>query len=179
MHWLDSLRTATPEAAIALRLLLAAALGAVIGLEREYMARPAGLRTHMLTALAAAVFTVITFELLNEAKSRGPGPADPIRVIEAVTAGVAFLAAGAIIYSRGQVHGLTTGAAMWLAGAVGVACGAGYYSIALMATVLALLILSVLGYLERRMAAGEERKHQASAAAGAPTERSDALDRGR
>lgn len=154
MHWLDSIRTATPEAAIALRLLLAAALGAVIGLEREYKARPAGLRTHMLTALAAAVFTVLTFELLHEARSgKDPGPADPIRVIEAVTAGVAFLAAGAIIQARGQVHGLTTGAAMWLAGATGVACGAGYYSIALMATVLALLILTVLAYLERLVAA--------------------------
>ncbi|HEX5957965.1 MAG TPA: MgtC/SapB family protein [Hyphomicrobiaceae bacterium] len=151
MHWLDSIRTFTPEAAIALRLLLAAALGAMIGLEREFKARPAGLRTHMLTSLAAAVFTVLTFELLHEARARPqPGPADPIRVIEAVTAGVAFLGAGAIIQARGHVRGLTTGAAMWLAGAVGVACGAGYYSIALMATILALLILTVLAYLERR-----------------------------
>ncbi|HEX6000361.1 MAG TPA: MgtC/SapB family protein [Hyphomicrobiaceae bacterium] len=150
MHWLDSMRTFTPEAAIALRLLLAAALGAVIGLEREYKARPAGLRTNMLTALAAAVFTVLTFELLHEVRDRPqPGPADPIRVIEAVTAGVAFLGAGAIIQARGQVRGLTTGAAMWLAGSVGVACGAGYYSIALMATLLALLILTALAYLER------------------------------
>jgi putative Mg2+ transporter-C (MgtC) family protein len=158
MRWFDAMRTATPEAAIAFRLLLAAALGAVIGLEREYKARPAGLRTHMLTALAAAVFTVITFELLHEARSgREPGPADPIRVIEAVTAGVAFLAAGAIIQARGQVHGLTTGAAMWLAGAVGVACGGGYYSVALMATVLALLILTVLTYLERRIEASQNQ----------------------
>ena len=84
-----------------------------------------------------------------------PAPADPIRVIEAVTAGVAFLAAGAIIQARGQVKGLTTGAAMWLAGAVGVACGAGYYSIALMATALALGILTVLVYLERRVEASQ------------------------
>ena len=158
MHWFESLRTATPETAIAFRLLLAAALGAAIGLEREHKARPAGLRTHILTALAAAVFTLITFELLHEARSaETPGPADPIRVIEAVTAGVAFQAAGAIIQARGQVQGLTTGAAMWLAGAVGVACGGGYYSIALMATVLALLVLSVLGYLERRIEASQSR----------------------
>jgi putative Mg2+ transporter-C (MgtC) family protein len=70
-------------------------------------------------------------------------------VIEAVTAGVAFLAAGAIIQARGRVQGLTTGAAMWLAGAVGVACGAGYYSIALMAALLAVAILTVLAMLER------------------------------
>lgn len=159
MRWFDSIRTATPELAIVVRLLLAAALGAAIGMEREYKARPAGLRTHMLTALAAAVFTIITFELLHEArKMAAPGPADPIRVIEAVTAGVAFLAAGAIIQARGQVQGLTTGAAMWLAGAVGVACGGGYYSIALMATVLALLILTVLRYLERRIESSEDPK---------------------
>ncbi len=156
MGWFETLRTATPETAIAFRLLLAAALGAVIGLEREYKARPAGLRTHMLTALAAAVFTIITFELVHYARSLNPdGPADPIRVIEAVTAGVAFLAAGAFIQARGQVHGLTTGAAMWLAGAVGVACGAGFYSIALMATVLALAILTLLTFLERRIEASQ------------------------
>ncbi|MFZ1101457.1 MAG: MgtC/SapB family protein [Hyphomicrobiaceae bacterium] len=152
MPWFDALRTATPETAIAFRLLLAAALGAVIGLEREFKARPAGLRTHMLVALAAAVFTLITLELLQETRSaQEQGRADPIRVIEAVTAGVAFLAAGAIIQARGQVQGITTGAAMWLAGAVGVACGGGYYTIAAMATVLAMLILTVLAYIERRI----------------------------
>lgn len=156
MRWFEAIRTATPETTIALRLLLATALGAVIGLEREYKARPAGLRIHMLTALAAAVFTLLTFELFHEARSgKEPGPADPIRVIEAVTAGVAFLAAGAIIQARGQVQGLTTGAAMWLAGAVGVASGAGYYSIALMATILALIILTALTYLERRIEAAQ------------------------
>lgn len=159
MHWLDSIRTATPEMVIALRLLLAAALGAVIGLEREYKARPAGLRTHMLTSLAAAVFTLLTLELLHEARSApNPTPADPIRIIVAVTSGVAFLAAGVIIQARGRVHGLTTGAAMWLAGAVGVACGAGYYSIALMATMLALVILWALAYLERRIGTAPESK---------------------
>jgi putative Mg2+ transporter-C (MgtC) family protein len=163
------MRTATPETVIALRLLLAAVLGAVIGLEREYKARPAGLRTHMMTALAAAVFTVITFEILHAARTgRDQTTADPIRVIEAVTAGVAFLAAGAIIQARGHVQGLTTGAAMWLAGAVGVACGAGYYSIALMATVLALLILTVLAYLEARIGAGQETDDKSP-----PRDRSD------
>jgi putative Mg2+ transporter-C (MgtC) family protein len=91
MGWFESIRTVTPETTIAIRLLLAAALGAVIGFEREYKSRPAGLRTHMLVALAAALFTLITFELFYEARSdTNPGPADPIRIIEAVTAGVAF-----------------------------------------------------------------------------------------
>jgi putative Mg2+ transporter-C (MgtC) family protein len=152
MDWLANMRTVTPEAVIASRLLLAAALGAIIGLDREYKDRPAGLRTHMLTALAAAAFTIITVELVHEMQSlAGSAQADPTRVIEAVTAGVAFLAAGAIIQARGQVQGLTTGAAMWLAGAVGVACGAGYYTIALFATALAVAILTVLALLERHM----------------------------
>lgn len=141
----QELRTHTPEAEIALRLVLASVFGAVIGFERELKDHSAGLRTHMLTALAAALFTVLTFELFHEARSSSSQTnADPIRIIEAVTAGVAFLAAGAIISGRDRVRGLTTGAGMWLAGAIGLACGAGRYLIALMATVFALVILAVL-----------------------------------
>lgn len=148
MEGFDSVRTATPEYVIAIRLILAAGLGAIIGFERESKDRDAGLRTHMLTALAAALFTIITAEIFHD--SRGPqGPGDPIRIIEAVTAGVAFLAAGAIIQSRGEVRGLTTGAGMWLAGAIGVAAGGGYYSVAVMGTVLALIILFGLAHLTR------------------------------
>jgi putative Mg2+ transporter-C (MgtC) family protein len=147
MTWLNALdagQTATHEMEIVLRLLLAAAAGAAIGVEREMKDRPAGLRTHMLTALAAAVFTILTFEIHQAAKTT----TDPARVVEAVTAGVAFLAAGAIIQSRRGVHGLTTGAAMWMAGALGVACGAGYYAIAVIATVLTVLILAALKRLD-------------------------------
>ncbi len=121
---------------------------AVIGFEREYLARPAGMRTHVLVALAAATFAVVTPELMEHARDEGVGSADPIRIIEAVTAGVAFLAAGSIIFSRGQVQGLTTGASLWLAGAIGVAAGIGYYFIAVMATVLATFVLVVLRWLE-------------------------------
>jgi putative Mg2+ transporter-C (MgtC) family protein len=133
---------------IVVRLLLAAALGAAIGFDREVRNRPAGLRTHMLTAVAAAAFTVITLEVFHQARLVQPdGGFDPIRVVEAVTAGVAFLAAGTIIQSRGNVQGLTTGAAMWLAGAVGVAVGFGLYVIAVLTTVLALLILVAVSFI--------------------------------
>jgi putative Mg2+ transporter-C (MgtC) family protein len=148
----DSLHTATPETLIALRMVLALAFGAAIGFEREVKDRPAGLRTHMMTSLAAAVFAIITIEIFEATKARSAGnavPADPIRIVEAVTAGVAFLAAGAIIQSRGRVKGLTTGAGMWLAGAIGVACGLGYYSVALMGTILALVILQGVAHLEQ------------------------------
>ncbi|MGH8188663.1 MAG: MgtC/SapB family protein [Steroidobacteraceae bacterium] len=103
-----------------LRLLAAVIVGGAVGFDRELRNKPAGLRTHILISPAAALFTLITFELHQEVLiANERGTADPIRIIEAVTAGVAFLAAGAIIQSRGNVHGLTTGANMWLAGALG------------------------------------------------------------
>lgn len=134
------------------RLSVAIVVGGIVGFDREMRNKPAGLRTHILISLAAALFTVITFELHAEvASQRGLGASDPIRIIEAVTAGVAFLAAGAIIRGRGNVLGLTTGANMWLAGALGVACGSGYYVIAGIATGFAIIVLVVLGSLERKL----------------------------
>ena len=133
------------------RLIIASLLGAVIGIEREWKSRPAGLKTHALTALAAALFTIVMLEILH-----APGlgldhvQVDPIRIIEAVTAGVAFLAAGAIIQSRGEVKGLTTGAAMWLAGAVGVAAGLGYIGIAVIAVGICLFVIGGLGLLSQK-----------------------------
>jgi putative Mg2+ transporter-C (MgtC) family protein len=134
------------------RLLAAVVVGAAVGFDRELLNKPAGLRTHILISLAAALFTLITFELhYTVVSGDSKSTADPIRIIEAVTAGVAFLAAGAIIQSRGNVHGLTTGANMWLAGALGVACGAGDYVLAAFGTVFAVIVLAVLGRLERAL----------------------------
>ena len=117
--------------------------------DRELRNKPAGLRTHILISLAAAIFTLITFEIFFEMAELVDDPrGDAIRIIEAVTAGVAFLAAGTIIQSRGSVQGLTTGASMWLAGAVGLACGGGFYAIAVIGTLLALIVLVVLGKVE-------------------------------
>lgn len=144
--------TVLPWLEAVLRVLFAVVVGSLIGLDRELRNKPAGLRTHILISLAAALFTLITYELHEQfAGEGGTRTADPVRIIEAVTAGVAFLAAGAIIQSRGGVHGLTTGANMWLAGALGVACGAGYYFIATVGTVFALIVLVVLAKLERRL----------------------------
>jgi len=140
-------------AELGLRLGAAVLLGALIGIDRELKNRPAGLRTHILTALAAALFTIIAFEIQNELRVAHPdAQVDALRAIEAVTAGVAFLATGGIIVSRGQVMGLTTGAAMWLAGAVGVACGAGFFRIAIIATGVALVVLAGSMVFEHRQA---------------------------
>jgi putative Mg2+ transporter-C (MgtC) family protein len=148
-----------------LRMFIACLVGGAVGLNRELRKKPAGLRTHILISLAAAVFTLITFELHMEFSTER-GNTDPIRIIEAVTAGVAFLAAGAIIQSRGDVRGLTTGANMWLAGALGVACGSGYYMLAVFGTVFALVVLVVLGRLEMALASkssSSDDKDQAAA----------------
>ena len=140
-----------PIGTITVRLLLAAVMGGAIGIEREWRRRPAGLRTHILVAVASALFASLTLEIVHAEIIQGEAiRTDPIRMIEAVTAGVAFLAAGTIIQSRGNVQGITTGAGLWLAGAVGVACGLGLWSIALLAVAIGLLVMIVLGKLEQK-----------------------------
>ncbi len=148
------------------RLLTAAFLGLVIGLDREYRQHSAGMRTHMLVSLAAATFALLTFELI--ARMRGDLiQADPARVISAVTNGVAFLAAGTIIQGRRGVKGLTTGAGMWMAGAIGLACGIGAYAIAVTVTVLVVIIMTLLGFISPALPKkndGQERDVEAKAA---------------
>lgn len=148
--------TFTSFPVIVARLALAAIMGAAIGFEREWRARPAGLRTHMLVCVAAATFAILTVEIVHapmfgQSAMRESITVDPIRMVEAVTAGVAFLAAGVVIFTRGEVHGLTTGAGMWLAGAIGVAAGLGLWQIAALATLIALVVLGFLHVFERRL----------------------------
>ena len=144
---------------IVARLLMAAMFGAVIGFEREWRNRPAGLRTHILVCVAAATFAILTIEIVHAPMfEKDTGRFDPIRIVEAVTAGVAFLAAGVVIFTKGEVHGLTTGAGMWLAGAIGVGCGLGLWQIALFSTLLALVVLSLLHLFERKVIDDEEEK---------------------
>ena len=138
-----------PETAL-MRLLVAATLGAVIGVERQLHNNAAGLRTHMMVAMAACLFTLITYEIIaTPYEGQVQLTSDPLRLIEAVTSGVAFLAAGSIITSGGRVTGLTTGAGMWMAGAIGLACGTGRLPLAIMATVLAVVVLWLLRRVSR------------------------------
>jgi putative Mg2+ transporter-C (MgtC) family protein len=136
--------TYLPLHIILIRLAIAAVLGAIIGFERELNTAEAGLRTHILIAVAASLFTILAFEIYHTIEIGGASQADPIRAVEAVTAGIAFLGAGAIFRQGGGVQGLTTGAGMWLAGAVGVATALGHYIIAIAAAVLAVLVLAAL-----------------------------------
>ncbi|MEC9342494.1 MAG: MgtC/SapB family protein [Pseudomonadota bacterium] len=145
-----------PGWAIASRLLTATLFGAAIGFEREWQSRPAGLRTHILVCLSAALAAILTIEITHMAAFEDDAmKADPIRLIEAVTAGVAFLAAGTIVFAKGEVHGLTTGAGMWAAGVVGLTAGLGYMVVATLATVLTVVILSLLRIAEKRYGNGD------------------------
>jgi len=134
-----------------LRLAAAMLMGGVLGWEREVHEKHAGLRTHMMIGLAACLFALITIAIIEDPLVDDESlRLDPIRLIEAVTAGVAFLAAGTIFTSRGSVKGLTTGASMWLAGSIGTACGLGHLGLAGLATLLALIVLWLLKILVRQ-----------------------------
>ncbi len=128
------------------RLLIAGALGAVIGAEREWRARSAGLRTNMLITMGAALFTVMALEL-------SPEGGDSSRITSQIVTGVGFIGAGAIFRDRGEeVVGLTTAATIWVNAAVGVAAGAGRYGLAALSTVVVLLVLTALIPLEKALA---------------------------
>jgi putative Mg2+ transporter-C (MgtC) family protein len=149
--------TELPVWDILLRLVAAVLCGLFAGIDRELRGKAAGMRTHMLVALAAAAFTIITFELFYRVTAYDQNAAaDPLRIAEAVVTGVAFLGGGAIIRSGGDVRGLTTGANIWLAGAMGVACGAGFYVLAGICLALALVILVALGWVEHRYLDGKD-----------------------
>lgn len=136
---------------VILRLLLSAVLGGFIGLEREIHGRPAGFRTHLLVSLGACVFTVTSIYFY--AIYRGTAVVDPSRVAAQVVTGIGFLGAGAIIREKASIRGLTTAACLWVASAVGVACGLGLYSVSAVVTLVAigslLLLKKVEGGLRR------------------------------
>jgi putative Mg2+ transporter-C (MgtC) family protein len=145
-------QTVTPFPVIVARLVGAVLLVAIIGVERETKDRPAGLRTHMLVGLAACLFALLAAEVPNaEMFQEGIVQSDPLRVVESVTAGVAFLAAGFIVFSKGEVRGLTTGAGIWLAASVGVAVGFGFWGMAAAATILGGVLLRLVYAIERWM----------------------------
>ena len=131
------------------RLALAAALGMVIGIERTYRAKTAGIRTHFLVALGSALFMIVSrygFE----------GTGDPSRVAAQIVSGIGFLGAGTIIMQKHVVHGLTTAAGMWVAAGLGMASAAGLYMVAVISTALALIGLETVGRLNRFLRAKGE-----------------------
>ena len=136
-----------------LRLALAAALGGLIGVEREIREREAGLRTHLLVALGSALFTIVSAYGFHAFLASGQSVvrADPTRIAAQIVTGIGFLGAGAIIRQGLSIRGLTTAATLWVVAAIGLAAGAGYYSAAVITTALVLVSLWPLRILAFRM----------------------------
>lgn len=130
---------------IAARLLLSAALGGAIGLEREYHHKAAGLRTSMLICMGACFFMIVSWAAATHPED------DHTRIAAQIVAGIGFLGAGVILRERGNVVGLTTAATVWATASVGTAVGTGMYVTSIFATGLILFALTVLGWFEQRI----------------------------
>ncbi|HJQ74500.1 MAG TPA: MgtC/SapB family protein [Gaiellaceae bacterium] len=140
---------------VLLRLFVAAALGGAIGVERELRERQAGLRTHLVVSVGAALFTLVS----AYGFSNFDGKVDPTRIAAQIVSGIGFLGAGAIIRQGLSVRGLTTAASLWLVAAIGMAAGAGYWDGALIATLGALLTLGPLRVVSFRILSRYRPQH--------------------
>lgn len=128
-----------------MRLVLAAFLGGVIGVERELHHKPAGLRTNMFICFGAALFTILSYKLASEF------PGDHTRIAAQIIPGIGFIGAGSILHARGSVTGLTTAATIFVVASIGMAAGGGLYVVAIFSTLVILVALSALGILEQRL----------------------------
>ncbi|KFB08703.1 MgtC/SapB transporter [Nitratireductor basaltis] len=154
-------KTVIPVQIIALRLVAAVIMGGFLGFERELADRPAGLRTHMLVCLASAAFAIIAIEIVSMPVFGADSVrSDPIRLVEAITSGVAFLAAGFILFKGGEVKGLTTGAGMWIAASTGLALGLGLWIVALLGCLLGVLVLATMRRFETKLDLKEPRSEE-------------------
>ena len=147
MHFLSAAVPTLGWPHVLLRLFVAGALGGAIGLERELRERQAGLRTHLVVSVGAALFTLVS----AYGFSGFDGKVDPTRIAAQIVSGIGFLGAGAIIRQGLSVRGLTTAASLWLVAAIGMAAGAGYWDGALIATLGALLTLGPLRVISFRI----------------------------
>lgn len=134
---------------IIFQLALAVILGGIIGLEREYKKKKAGLQTYSLVALGSCLFTIIAYEIFFLFAGKTGISFDPSRVILAVATGIGFIGAGVIIHRQSHIEGITTAAGLWTTAAIGIAVGIKLYFIAFIVTLLAIFILIVFGELER------------------------------
>jgi putative Mg2+ transporter-C (MgtC) family protein len=158
MDWIvDLLGSELVALEYTMRLVLTLLVGGAIGLERERSNQAAGLRTHILIAIGAAMLMILSMSMAQPAGAAGPAEAlalgrggDPGRIAAQVVSGIGFIGAGTIMRFGGSVRGLTTAASIWIVAALGLAIGGGMYLVAGVGTVLALFTLTVLNRLERR-----------------------------
>ena len=139
----------TLDTEVLTRLGIAAVLGLALGLDRELHGHPAGLRTHGLVCFAAALMTVSILALSQQLDSSG-AKMDPLRIFEGAGAFIGIVAAGLIVVTKGEVHNLTTAVHLWLATVIGIACGAGQWPLVTVAAVIAVMMITLLGFVEKR-----------------------------
>lgn len=125
-----------------MRIFVAGLLGGVIGFEREFRAKEAGVRTHFIVALGSALFMIISQFAFS-------GRFDAARVAAQVVSGIGFIGAGVIIFQKNVVRGITTAAGLWVAAAIGLACGAAMYSVAIAATLMTVMVLETMHFITR------------------------------
>lgn len=146
IHWLDY--------DLFLRLGVAALLGLVLGIDREFRGRAAGIRTHGLICFSAAAMTASMISMFNQLEGLRM---DPLRIYEASGTFIGIIGAGLIVFSKGRVTNLTTAAHLWLTAVIGIACGAGQWPLVTIGAVFSILMLTVLGLIEKRFFPDEER----------------------
>ena len=130
------------------RLVISGVLGGLVGAEREYRAKEAGIRTHLLVAIGAALMMIIS-------RWGFDGQGDPSRVAAQIVSGIGFIGAGAIMVNRRAIHGLTTAAGIWVAAGIGMAIASGMYVVGVAATILSLLGLELFGWIFRGLSGGK------------------------
>ena len=135
-----------------IRILAATFLGAIIGLDREYRTKAAGFRTHVLVALGSALFMIISVHGFDDLpKDQMTLRMDPARIAAQVVTGIGFIGAGTIIFQKNVVKGLTTAAGLWVTAAVGMACGVGMYTLAVVSTIIVLLCFEAFNAFLHKM----------------------------
>lgn len=144
------------------KILLAALLGATIGLERIRNYHPAGLRTNMVIAIASCFFTILSIEGFP---LRGAAQ-DTARIAAQIVSGVGFLGAGALIHTKSNIRGLTTAATIWLVAAIGMGVGTGAYFVSIFTTLIVVVILAALGPISDRLEAEARHRYKARKTAG-------------
>lgn len=138
------------EVDMIIRLLVAVALGAVIGFEREIEHKPAGLRTYIFVSMGACLFTISSYYLL---KDNNIGSFDATRIAAGIVTGISFIGAGSIIATKGNIMGITTAASLWVTAAIGLMIGFGSYLLPVAATIITFIILR-LGRIKSKLKSG-------------------------
>lgn len=136
------------------QLVLATILGSIVGLEREFARKTAGMRTFALVSLGSALFAILS----REGASQYSGATDPTRIAAQIVTGVGFIGAGLIIFDKSKLRGVTTAAGLWVAAAIGTSIGFGFYALGIFASLLAVLVFTFMWQVEEKVVHPNRRK---------------------